>query len=52
MFAANVHCQPGPKEIKTRERGRLIAFVERRNERTQQFVQRLVIVGEQSFRAW
>jgi hypothetical protein len=51
VFAANVHCQACPEEIETGERGRCVAFVERSKKRGQQFVQRFMILGEQSFRA-
>jgi hypothetical protein len=52
VFAANVHGQARPEEIETRERRRGVAFVKRCQKRAQQFVQRLMILGEQSFRAW
>ncbi len=52
VFAANVHGEARPEKIETHERGRCVAFVERCQKRAQQFVQRLMILGEQSFHAW
>jgi hypothetical protein len=51
VFTANVHGQARPEEIEACERGRRVAFVKRCQKRVQQFVQRLMILGEQSFRA-